>query len=186
MIKKIGKYILRIIIFSILVGGLFKYFEKIPLSLLNIHLTIPTTFENFFLTQMGENILIFVAIVFSFLVCIFSELIITYLLAKICGLFKEIDKLKNWQSFLIVAILAIFFFEFSNILNSYKHIISFNVRVAYGYVGVFLIPSYILYKYFKYLTKKHPTTFEKIGYYCSIEFYRGLFEKILSEIKKKG
>ena len=177
MIKKIGKYILRIIIFSILVGGLFKYFEKIPLSLLNIHLTIPTTFENFFLAQMGENILIFAAIVFSFLVCIFSELIITYLLAKICGLFKEIDKLKNWQSFLIVAILAIFFFEFSNILNSYKHIVSFNVRVAYGYVGVFLIPSYILYKYFKYLTKKYPIPFEKIGYYCSIEFYKGLFKK---------
>ena len=49
-----------------------------------------------------------------------------------------------------------------------------------------LAPAFLLYKYFQFLTKKHPMPFEKIGYYCSIEFYKGLFEKILSEIKKKG
>ena len=38
-----------------------------------------------------------------------------------------------------------------------------------------------LYKYFQYLTKKHPTPFEKIGYYCSIEFYKGLFKKYKNE-----
>ena len=186
MIKKIGKYFIRIILFLILVGGVFKYFEEIPLSLLDIHLAMPTEVEDFFLLQIGENILIFIAIVFGLFICILSEIITTYFFAKICGLFKELDELKKWQSFLIIIILAIFCFEFSNFLDNYKNIIAFDIRVSYGYAGIFLIPSYLCYLYFKHLTKKHPVPFEKIGYYFSIEFYKNIFNKLMSGIKKKG
>ena len=70
-------------------------------------------------------------------------------------------------------------------LNEFK-LFNFDIRTNIEFVGFFLIPSYLFYFYFQFLTKKHPIPFEKIGYYSSIEFYRGIFEKILSEIKKKG
>ncbi len=110
----------------------------------------------------------------------------SYLLAKMFGMFNYIDNLKVnlFKKLFLVMLISILSFLILFIRYRITEDIDFALKIASLIFA--LIPAFLLYKYFQFLTKKYPMPFEKIGYYCSIEFYRGLFEKILSEIKKKG
>ena len=40
----------------------------------------------------------------------------------------------------------------------------------------FVLPAFFLNLFFNFLTKKFPKPFEKIGYWCSLEFFKGLIK----------
>ena len=106
----------------------------------------------------------------------------SYLLAKAFGMFNYIDNLKVnlFKKLSLLILISILSFLILFIRYRISEDIDFALKIASLIFS--LIPAFLLYKYFKYLTKKHPTLFEKIGYYSSIEFYKNL----LSGIKKKG
>ena len=110
----------------------------------------------------------------------------SYLLAKMFGMFNYIDNLKVnlFKKIFLLMLISILSFLILFIRYRITEDIDFALKIASLIFA--LIPAFLLYKYFQFLTKKYPMPFEKIGYYCSIEFYKGLFKKILSEIKKKG
>ncbi len=110
----------------------------------------------------------------------------SYLLAKMFGMFNYIDNLKVnlFKKLFLLMLISILSFLILFIRYRITEDIDFALKIASLIFA--LIPAFLFYKYFKYLTKKYPMPFEKIGYYCSIEFYKGLFEKILSEIKEKS
>ena len=98
-------------------------------------------------------------------------------MAKLFGIFKYIDKLKK----LMTKFIALFFISFLSFLilfakNSYNNV-DFEISLYLSLTIFALIPAFLLYKYFQYLTKKYPKPFEKIGYYCSIEFYKDIFKR---------
>ena len=112
---------------------------------------------------------------------------VMYGYAKVFGIFKDIDNLKLnfWLKLLIVALVSSFMFlmmyfspklvdaEFSAIDNFYSYSI------------FFLIPDFLFYKLFQYLTIKLPNPFEQMAYYFSIEFYRTLIKNSYQKIKNK-
>ena len=110
----------------------------------------------------------------------------SYLLAKTFGMFNYIDNLKVnlFKKLLLLMLISILSFLILFIRYRISEDVDFALKIAS--LIFTLIPVFLLYKYFQFLTKKCPIPFEKIGYYCSIEFYKGLFKRILSEIKKKG
>ncbi len=83
---------------------------------------------------------------FDMYLLIFATL---YILAKIFGIFKKLDKLNIFTSLIIVS-----------------------------EISCLLIPAFLLYKFFGFLTVKFPVPFKKIGYYTSIEFPKDLYSKI--------
>lgn len=101
----------------------------------------------------------------------------TYLFAKICGLFKNLDSLKKWQAFLIFLIVSIFLYRLSDALDLGK---KFDIYTEMSLVGasMSLVPAYLFYLYLNSLSKKHPSTFGKIGYYTSFDFIKDIFRKI--------
>ncbi len=117
------------------------------------------------------------------LIFVFLTIICSYLIAKISGIFKKLDKLKFIFALIIICLLNYILnisLNFSIQIAPLK--ISYNSDGGFWYFYPFL---FVYYRILNWLGKKFPNTLGKIGYYCSIEFYRGLFEKILSEIKKK-
>ena len=101
-------------------------------------------------------------------------------------MFNYIDNLKVnlFKKLLLLMLISILSFLILFIRYRISEDVDFALKIAS--LIFTLIPVFLLYKYFQFLTKKCPIPFEKIGYYCSIEFYKGLFKRILSEIKKKG
>ena len=157
-LKGIIEYILRVIIFLILTAFLH---DKISEKLIEI--------------------LEHIATIFLFIVCIG----VTYYFAKITGIFKKLDSIKKWQSFLILFSISIISNIIGIVLDKFK-LFNFDIRTNIEFCGFFLIPSYLCYLYFKHLTKKHPVPFKKIGYYFSIEFYKNIFNKLMSGVKSMG
>ena len=103
----------------------------------------------------------------------------SYMLAKLFGIFKFIDNLKTnlFNKLLYLFLIAI--------LSSLVLFIRFGFVEKDVRFGLFissliftLIPAFFLYKYFQYLTKKFPQPFEKIGYYCSIEFFKDTIKNL--------
>ena len=175
-LKGIIEYILRVIIFLILTAFLHDKISEKLIEILEHIATILYEKVPFFNGNDNMEILLSFIIGFAslFIVCIG----VTYYFAKITGIFKKLDSIKKWQSFLMFVFMCTIFIVFSNVANKYK-IISFDFYSNIGFCGIFLIPSYLCYLYFKHLTKKHPVPFEKIGYYFSIEFYKNIFDKFI-------
>ena len=101
----------------------------------------------------------------------------SYLLAKTFGMFNYIDNLKVnlFKKLLLLMLISILSFLILFIRYRISEDVDFALKIAS--LIFTLIPVFLLYKYFQFLTKKCPIPFEKIGYYCSIEFYKGLFNK---------
>ena len=100
----------------------------------------------------------------------------TYIIAKFCGLFKYFSQFKFWISFLTLLIISYILYYFY-ILN--LHAFRFNYAAVKNTEDVYtIIPSYFVYLFFNFLTKKFPTPFKQIGYFFSLEFYKDLFKKI--------
>ncbi len=98
----------------------------------------------------------------------------TYVIAKFCGLFKYFSQFKFWISFLILLIIS---FSLNYLIINNIHILPEKYIADDSYIPLTIIPSYLVYLFFNFLTKKFPTPFKQIGYFFSIEFYKGLFGK---------
>ena len=110
----------------------------------------------------------------------------SYLLAKLFGMFKYIDDLKIniFKKLFLLTLISIL--SFLILFLRYRFFEGDNFAYKIASLIFSLIPAFGLYKYFQYLTKKYPNTFNKIGYYFSIECYKNLFKKLLSGINKRG
>lgn len=115
---------------------------------------------------------------------------VTYVYAKLFGLFKYVDEFKI--CFILkccaIAFLAVIIAFVSGIFN---YLCLFKENGFYGifFVGLpllFMPFSFLMYKFFQFLTKKYPVPFEKIGYYSSIEFWRKTFSSFLGKFKVKS
>ena len=126
------------------------------------------------------NLELFIGIIAGLSSFFMSAIGTTYLFAKISGLFKGLNGLKKWQSFLIIVLISTTFITFANITDKYR-LVNIKILSNIGLSGISLIPSYLLYLFFNHLGTKYPNSFGKIGYFCSIEFYRKLTKKLLKE-----
>lgn len=112
-------------------------------------------------------------------ILIFSAFFIfdTYVMAKFCGLFKYFSQFKFWKSFLALLLISVllYYFYFLN-LHTFKLNYAAVKNTDYVYT---IIPAYLVFLFFNFLTKKFPTPFEQIGYFFSIEFYKDMYKKIL-------
>ena len=169
--KHIMKYILKAILYIAFLWFIYDVFLIMPdvilalfYSILPENLTASEEFENICITS-----LLYAPTVFSPITC--------YIIAKLFGIFKYIDKSRNIiTKFLALILVSFLSFLILFLKNSYNNS-SFKISLCLSLTVFGLIPAFLLYKYFQYLTKKYPTPFEKISYYCSIEFYKGLFKR---------
>ena len=109
---------------------------------------------------------------------------ITYIIAKLCGINKYFSQFRFWKSVLCLIIISILAYYFCY-LNLHTFKLNFEDNSQTGELALFgIIPSYLTYLFFNFLTKKFPTPFEQIGYFFSNKFYIDLFKKIRSKLKK--
>ena len=107
-------------------------------------------------------------------VCSFITL---YFVAKIFGIFKKLDKL-HWFFALVIVCIISYLLVLIGKIDFLVDKTTYEAGIKYGYIMYFLIPAFLLYKFFGYLTYKFPKPFKKIGYYTSIEFVKDLYFKI--------
>ena len=109
---------------------------------------------------------------FLLFTCVLSS---TYILAKLCGLFKYFSQFKFWKSFsalLIISIMLNYFY----MLNIHTFKLNYHVKDTEPVYTI--IPAYLVYLFFNFLTKKFPTPFKQIGCFFSLEFYKDLYKKL--------
>ncbi len=97
-------------------------------------------------------------------------LAIAYFLTKAFGIFGIIEKYNKFKQFLIILLLCILF------KLSYRFV-PYRLE-GYDYltdISCYLLPAWILRKFFNFLTLKFPYPFKEIGYIFSFEYYRNLF-----------
>ncbi len=174
MKKEIAKYILRLVIFLLLIGSLY---DKATTFLAGQMQNISTIlYEKHPIFADDENMEILLSIIESLTYLLISFSSVNYIFAKICGLFKEIDHLKKWQRFSIIIRVSVFCILLTEILCKFKNI-NFNFSISFGFAGYFLLPTYLLYIYLNHLTKKY-IFLQKLGHYFSAEFYKDLYLKL--------
>ncbi len=108
----------------------------------------------------------------------------TYVIAKFCGLFKYFSRFKFWISFLTLLIISYILYYFY-ILNLHTFRFNYSAVKNTDYVYT-IIPAYLVYLFFNFLTKKFPTPFKQIGYFFSIKFYKDLYKKLLNKLINKS
>ncbi|MBQ9149492.1 hypothetical protein IJX73_01030 [bacterium] len=101
-----------------------------------------------------------------------------YIYAKICGLYKKLKKYNFWCKsliFLIISFLAylISIYDFKNLKR-----IETDLEIELQFYIISILFAFLLNIFFDFLTKKFPKPFEKIGYICSIEFFKDIIGKI--------
>ena len=104
----------------------------------------------------------------------------TYVIAKFCGLFKYFSRFKFWKSFSILLIISIIL-NYFYMLNLHTFQLNHNIKDTEPVYTI--IPAYLVYLFFNFLTKKFPTPFEQIGYFFSIEFYKDMYKKLSNKFK---
>lgn len=108
----------------------------------------------------------------------FNLTFFSYFYAKICGLYKKLQKYNFWMKSLIFLLISCFAY----LINTYnlKTLKPYETDIEIGiWIYVFSIFSaFLLNIFFNFLTKKFPKPFEKIGYICSIDFFKDIFRKI--------
>ncbi len=175
--KHIKKYILKAILYIAFVYYIYMYLIGFfTIISVTIFVILNSIFEMLF-SNYSEYQFIDLAIIVYFACYIIFSPIVCYILAKIFGIFKYIDKLKNLITKFLVLILISFLSSVILFIKISNNGIDLPLSLHLSLTLFGLIPAYLLYKYFQYLTKKYPTPFEKIGYYCSIEFYKSLFKR---------
>ena len=107
---------------------------------------------------------------------IFHSLFPMYYTAKICGIFKKLERYNFFVSLIIIIFLCFLLISFGRIGFLTDKILH-EIWVEYYYVMYTLIPAFFLNRLFIFLGKKYKLC-RKIGYYFSFEFYRELFLKI--------
>ena len=175
--KHIMKYILKAILYIAFVYYIYMYLIGFfTIISVTIFVILNSIFEMLF-SNYSEYQFIDLAIVVYFACFIVFSPIICYILAKIFGIFKYIDKLKNLITKILVLVLISFLSSLILFIKVSNNGIDLPLSLHLSLTVFGLIPAFLLYKYFQHLTKKYPKPFEKIGYYCSIEFYKNLFKR---------
>ena len=117
------------------------------------------------------------------LIFVFLTIICSYLIAKISGIFKKLDKLNFILGLIIICLLnCILNISLNFSIQTAPLKITYNPDGGFWYFYPLL---FVYYRILNWLGKKFPNTLGKIGYYCSIELYKGLFKRITSKDAKK-
>ena len=106
---------------------------------------------------------------------IFYSFLAMYYLAKICGIFKKLERYNFFVSLIIIIFLCFLLILIGKI-NFLESQGFFELGLEYYYTMYTLIPAFFLNRLFIFLGKKYKLC-RKIGYYFSFEFYRELFLK---------
>ena len=130
--------------------------------------------------ELGELLLVPVILIGGFAFFIST----TYVLAKLCGINKYFSQFKFWKSLIFLIIISTLAYYFCSLnLHTFKfNFEDINSNATESVITI--IPSYLTYLFFNFLTKKFPTPFEQIGYFFSNKFYIDLFKKIRSKFIK--
>ena len=117
---------------------------------------------------------------FWMLIAAYNLLFLPYLYAKICGLYKKLQKYNFWIKgliFLIISTLAYLInkYDFKNLKIIESDLQADDLFYAMYVISIF--SAFLLNIFFNFLTKKFPKLFEKIGYVCSIEFFKDIVGK---------
>ena len=139
---------------------------------LYIHLT-----KNIVFNEYDEAMCVFLTILFSFL---FTIMLDTYIIAKFCGLFKYFSQFKFWKSFLMLLIISVIL-NYFYMLNLHTFQLNHNFKDTEAVYTI--VPTYLVYLFLNFLTKKFPKPFKQIGYFFSIEFYKDLYKKLFNKLK---
>lgn len=112
-----------------------------------------------------------------FLFMLFNLIFFSYFYAKICGLYKKLKKYNFW----IKSLIFLFISCFAYLINTYdlKTLKPYETDLKFDmwlYIAS-VFPAFLLNIFFNFLTKKFPKPFEKIGYVCSIEFFKDIVGK---------
>ena len=127
----------------------------------------------------NDGIDIFAFIIFGIVCFVFN----TYVIAKLCGILKYFSKLKFWKSFLCLLLISYAYYYFSY-LNLHTFKLNYDADEAGGMdIALTILPSYIIFLFFNFVTKKIPIPFKQIGYFFSKEFYIDLYKKYLKKSK---
>lgn len=110
---------------------------------------------------------------------IFNFTFFSYFYAKICGLYKKLKKYNFWIKSLVFLSVSCFAY----LINTYDlktlkpYETDFKIEIWIYIASIF--SAFLLNIFFNFLTKKFPKPFKKIGYICSIEFFKDIVKKCL-------
>ena len=186
--KNILNYIIRLFCFSLVVKCAFFYigglmlFVFFPLFwiVFKIEILAVKTLNHYELMSYDEFDMFPSNFEINILVCL-TAFISLYILAKVFGIFKKLDKLNFFVSLFIIVLISLMLIECGKIPYLVSDEIYAN-GLDYSGTMYLLIPAFLLYKFFNFLTQKFPTPFKQIGYFFSIEFYRDLYRKLKNKI----
>ncbi len=102
------------------------------------------------------------------------EILVMYFFTKIFGIFSKLQKL-NFSRLIVFFVV----FSISILLGGFSFVSNLIIKddailVASLNIATFLI-SFLLHKFFNFLTLKFPYPFKEIGYIFSFEYYQNLF-----------
>jgi len=180
--KNIAEYLLRVICFMLTVKFWFIEVSIIGLLISTPIYILESLFETYRLKTQNIKYDEF-GTVTIFDICLIA-FITLYFLAKIFGIFKKLDKLNIFISLVIVSCISNLLILVGRI-NFLVDEMTYRDGLKYAYTMYLLIPAFLLYKFFGFLTIKFPVPFKKIGYYTSIEFPKDLYSKIKKNYIKK-
>ena len=183
-LNEIGKYLARIVVYCLGIKYLYLY-----ACILTLVLMFPFGFFIYYLLDYPLSVLLEnyynyrhgfyfedSAYIESYMIVI--SFFATYIMAKICGLFKKLDKVNFFVSLGIIIGITFLSYYFAEFKPTSTDDIYNLVSESFYPPAFVLIPCFILYKILYFLGKKYPIPFNRIGYYCSIEFFRDLIGKI--------
>lgn len=113
-----------------------------------------------------------------FLFMQFNLIFFSYFYAKICGLYKKLQKYNFWIKSLIFLSISCFAY----LINTYDirtlkpYETDFKIDIWIYVTSIF--SAFLLNIFFNFLTKKFPKPFEKIGYVCSVKFFKNVLKRI--------
>ena len=178
--KIIAEGILRSGIFLVVMRELYSfvidYITGPIISFISTCISAIPDYDIPFVPQEFYNATLIPLIFLYFFACFIFN---TYVIAKFCGLFKYYSQFKFWKSFLMLLILS-FVLNYFYMLNLHTFKLNYNIKDTQDVYSI--IPAYLVYLFFDFLTKKFPKPFEQIGYFFSIEFYKNLFKKYFNNL----
>lgn len=171
MKKWVLNYLLRVLIFLLLVG--FLYGHIVGWLVVTVENVIVVFTENHPIPNLEGDLegLFNLFAAFFIFITIFPGVV--YFFAKITGIFKQLNNLKRWQRFTTLFLITAFCIIFAE--YTFKHkILNVDNATNFDFTGYFLIPSYLMYLFLNHMTKKHPFL-QKPGHYFSLEPYKRIF-----------
>ncbi len=178
--KNIAEYLLRVFCFMLTIKYCFFYllgvlgFPALPIVILSIL---------FLKLKYSEWQILNYNFYFEMFIVSFVTL---YLLAKFFGIFKKLDNLNLIEGLIIISLISYLLTIICRIDIFILNRCFYNLILEYYWIMYSLIPAFLLYKFFGFLTKKYPFPFKKIGYYTSKEFPKDLYSKIKGKLKNNS